>query len=235
LPVGFACGLVRGEWWFLSTLFILPEFQAQGIGRALLERAKAGYPTPSGIAATMTDALQPKSNTLYARHGMFPRLPAVVFTGPLRPGLERPRLGNLEVRPLTLDDLPALLQIDADVTGLDRTPDHASYLGEAEWPGWLFSRAGQPTGYTYIRPGGAIGPAATVRSGDMERVMQYALVEVAAYQPAAVRVIVPGPNTAAQRPLWAAGLVFDEVPGLILMSRPFGHFDRYVCASFGMM
>ena len=50
-----------------------------------------------------------------------------------------------------------------------------------------------------------------------------------------VYVAVPGPNVEAQRVLLQAGLVFDACPGLLLVSRPFGRFDRYVIANYGLM
>jgi GNAT superfamily N-acetyltransferase len=82
-PVGFGVGMVRGSTdapgrlWFLAGLFIHPDWQRRGIGRALLERALAGFPAPDGVLAVATSAASTQSNTLYARYGMCPLLPMI--------------------------------------------------------------------------------------------------------------------------------------------------------------
>ena len=64
--MAFVSACVRETHWFLSMLFVLPEEQAGGIGRLLLERV---LPSPdSGMTlATATDSAQPISNALYSR------------------------------------------------------------------------------------------------------------------------------------------------------------------------
>jgi hypothetical protein len=94
---------------------------------------------------------------------------------------------------------------------------------------------GRPAGYVFIDPTGAIGPAASLRPANMTLLMQHALAELAAHKPETVRASVPGHNLTAQRTLWQAGLVFENPSGLLLMSRPFGRFDRYVVGSYGLM
>ena len=79
---------VRESHWFLSMLFVLPEEQASGIGRLLLERV---LPAPgSGMTlATATDSAQPISNALYSRFGMVPRMPLLNL--PAAPATRDPR------------------------------------------------------------------------------------------------------------------------------------------------
>ena len=36
-PIGFSVGFVRGELWFLSDLFVLPEAQGKGVGAEITE------------------------------------------------------------------------------------------------------------------------------------------------------------------------------------------------------
>jgi GNAT superfamily N-acetyltransferase len=230
---GFSVGSVRGRLWFLSALFVHPEAQGRGLGRALLERAIDGYPRAGGIAATISEAAQPVSTTLYARHGMRPWLPVVAMTG--RPRLPlAPPLGALDARPLTLDDLPELCEIDAAVTGVDRGVDHPGYAA-SDRRGWLFTRGGRPVGYAYTSPSGLIGPAAALRPQDMDPVMRWALADLAGSQAAPIVALLPGPSLHAQQVLWEAGLVADERPGLLLVSRPFGRFDRYAFGSYALM
>ena len=70
--VAWGTALQRGDWWFLSSLFVLPRVQGFGIGRELLRRCLEAA-EGAAVFATVTDTLQPIANTLYARHGMFPR------------------------------------------------------------------------------------------------------------------------------------------------------------------
>lgn len=86
--VGWGCGLLRGDWWFLSSLFVLPEAQGTGVGARLFELAGTGAPA-GAVRATVTDSLQPVSNTLYARRGLLLREVLVGFAGQPREGLRR--------------------------------------------------------------------------------------------------------------------------------------------------
>lgn len=62
--VGFTSAFVRDDSWFLSSLFVRPSLQGRGLGRALLERA---WSVEAQRRLTLTDAIQPVSNGLYAR------------------------------------------------------------------------------------------------------------------------------------------------------------------------
>lgn len=235
--VGFGAGIARGEWWFLSSLFVLPDLQGRGVGRELLEHAMAGYPLSGGVAATIADAIQPLSNTLYARHGLLARWPVIRFTGRLE-GVRKPPLPprGCRLEPVHTAALADLRHIDERVTGIDRTPDHSFLLSpEGGRRGWLVRREGRPTGYVLVDPSGVIGPAASVRAALMTFLMEHALTAVAAGAADTVSVLVPGANECAQRVLFGAGLVFEAPCGLLLQSRPFGRFDRYVFGSYGLM
>jgi GNAT superfamily N-acetyltransferase len=235
--VGFGTGIVRGRWWYLSALFVQPEVQGQGVGRALLERAKAGHPVPGGVAATITDAVQPLSNTLYARCGLLPRLPVICFTGRLTaPVLRGAPPSGTEIAPLSTASLAEVARIDEVVVGLDRTIDHLYLLSrDGGRRGWVLRRDGRPVGYVFIDPTGVIGPAASLRPAHMTLLMRHAVAELAPLGPQTVQAAVPGPNVHAQRVFWQAGLVFENPSGLLLMSRPYGRFDRYVVGSYGLM
>jgi hypothetical protein len=69
----------------------------------------------------------------------------------------------------------------------------------------------------------------------MTLLMQVALATLGERGTESVYAAIPGPNAEAQRVLLQAGLVYEACPGLLLASRPFGHFDRYVIANYGLM
>lgn len=83
--VGFSAAFVRASTWFLSALFIDPQFQGRGIGRRLFELA---YADPPARRITITDSIQPASNALYAKHGLIPTTPILGFAG--RPSVTAP-------------------------------------------------------------------------------------------------------------------------------------------------
>jgi GNAT superfamily N-acetyltransferase len=100
--VGFGIACQRENVWFLSQLYVLPEEQRHGIGRALLAQimpSLAQAPTPEatgsarrdGVMATCTDSAQPSSNGLYSSYGIVPRVPVFNLVGMPRDG-SLPRL-----------------------------------------------------------------------------------------------------------------------------------------------
>ena len=82
--VAFGSAIVRERLWYLSMLFVLPEFQGAGLGRDVLARL---LPADDTMArATATDSVQPISNAIYATLGLVPRLPRLRLVGlPRRP------------------------------------------------------------------------------------------------------------------------------------------------------
>jgi len=249
--VAYGVAIVRGDWWFLGSLFVLPQAQGSGVGAELLRLAMSGVPAGSTLA-TVTDTLQPISNTLYARRGMLPREVLLGFGGSPggggggRPAGARaagpkgawrppwPGLGSLRPEPLTPAAVPDLQPIDAAATGLDRGVDHAFYLGDGGRRGWLLRRSGRPVAYVLYRDNGWVGPLASVRREDVAPVLAFALEELAAAGLEKVSLGVPASCEGAQRVLWEAGLVYQSTPGLLLASRPFGRLDRYLPASYGL-
>ena len=83
--VAFASALLRERLWYLSMLFVMPEAQGAGVGRALLARV-APPADAATIRSTATDSAQPISNALYASLGIVPRVPLLNLIGlPERP------------------------------------------------------------------------------------------------------------------------------------------------------
>jgi GNAT superfamily N-acetyltransferase len=254
--VGFACGIERpgrsGPWWFLSSLFVLPEAQGRGVGRALLERAASGRER-GGLAVTIADALQPVSVTLYARQGMLPRLPLIVFGGRPAPapaaagpasrvlstsGRPSSRGQNVAIsgRPVgqSAGALARMRKIDLVVSGVDRTLDHAYLLDGRRECRLLLDEEG-PAGYVYVSPSGSIGPGAALRPAYMAEMTRWALRRAAELGAERISAIVPATNQAAQQVCWQAGLHGEAAMGVLLASRRFGCFDRYLVGSFGLM
>jgi GNAT superfamily N-acetyltransferase len=190
--LGFGASWQRGEHWFLASLFVAQAAQGLGVGAALLDAVWGAAPR----RRTITDAIQPVSNALYGRRGLIPATPILTFTG-------RPRSNGPRVRPEGAD----LAAIDLAAYGFDRAVDHAyweQYAQRTTWPG----------AYTYVFPGGAIGPVAGLDAAAAAR----ALAAELARADGGVRVRIPGSSRALVEVALAARLRLDPVPGLLLLS-----------------
>ena len=76
--LGFASSWTRGDDWFLSSLFVAPGAQGGGLGRQLLTCV---WDEGARRRRTITDAIQPVSNALYASRGLVPTTPLLTFSG----------------------------------------------------------------------------------------------------------------------------------------------------------
>lgn len=231
-PIAFGASWRRGALVHCAGLFVLPEWQGQGLGRRLFTAALEGLPAGGGVVSLTSSAANPVSNGLYARHGVYPQHALLELHGPTAAS-ELP--GGIHVEPLDDGHLEELRVIDAVVLEADRTLDHRWFLSKAGQPGWLFRRRGRAIGYVYLggdggEGPGAVGPAATLRTADQPAVLRYALSQLHERGDRAATVTVPGPNVAAQGVLWRAGFRFDAATGLLCASRAFGRFDRYLLA-----
>jgi GNAT superfamily N-acetyltransferase len=200
--VGYSAALARRDAWHLSSLFIAPDRQGAGIGKRLLERAWGeGYRN----RRTLTDAIQPVSNGLYASRGLIPVAPILHLAGEARaedPGLE-------PVEP----DASSLAVLDRAAYGFERGVDHAYWQEIGRCTVWL--RDGVARAYSYTYPWDTIGPIAGTdgsAAGDAFR------AEVAR-SPGAAAIVVPGTSRDLVAAALEAGLRFTRPPGLLLLGR----------------
>jgi len=202
-PVAYASAWARGDAWFLASLFVRPDAQADGVGNALLDAVWGDFPH----RRTLTDAIQPVSNALYARRGLVPAAPVLAFSG-------RPRVRDpTELGPTSqgTDATADLHVVDETAYGFDRALDHAYWATIARRTVWR--RDGDPAAYSYAFPNGPIGPVAGLTPADAAA----ALTSELARATGDVIVRVPGPARALVQAALAAGLRFGPTPGLLLL------------------
>ncbi|TMI79517.1 MAG: GNAT family N-acetyltransferase [Bacillati bacterium ANGP1] len=154
--VGFAALMVRGDVAFLGELFVLPDVQSRGIGRALLRQVLAA---PADIYCTMSSG-DPRAMALYIGAGMTPQWPhflltAAVFEERLLPG------SDVTVAVAAPGDLE-LVAWDTRVGGRHRPQDHDYWQRGIGAAALWFKRAGAVCGCGYVsqRPADAARPAA---------------------------------------------------------------------------
>ena len=76
--IGFSASAEYQEMVYLGFLFVLPDIQAKGIGRRLLELSMHDSDVPRGRASRPTSPSRPRSTAWY---GMTPRIPIYMMTG----------------------------------------------------------------------------------------------------------------------------------------------------------
>ena len=221
--VAFASAVRRGAVWFLSMLFVLPEAQGSGIGRALLARL---LPPPGTAAlATCTDAAQPISNGLYASLGMVPRMPLLRLVGLAERPTELPSLPE-GIRAIGFDEVDRrgdriggaalddeIAALDRDAVGFDHPVDHAMVRTEGRL-GFLFlGPDGGPVGYGYASEAGRVGPIAVRDSALLGPVIGHLVTTVSPR--GAFGLWLPGAAEGTIGPLLRAGFRLEGFPCLI--------------------
>ncbi len=242
--VAFAAALMRERLWFLSMLFVLPEVQGAGVGRALLERV-----APNGDAAsfraTATDSAQPISNALYASLGIVPRVPLLNLIGVPTDGDPFGALPS-GVTPVAFDDMAgasggdghrALAEIvntlDRELLGVAHPMDHRYLRGEGR-RGWLYRGPDDAVlGYGYASEAGRVGPVAVRDEALLGPVLGH-LTSVVIPR-GAFALWLPGTADRAIVPALRAGFRLDQFPLLLCWDRPFARLDRYLPISPGLL
>lgn len=227
--VGFTISWVRDDFWFLACLFVAPSLQAQGVGRALIERALAHGGHAAANRALITFAYNPVSIALYVRYAMYPREPLCGLEGPA----EALRARELAAERLQYERLPpdarnagVLGRLDHAVLGIDRTRHHKFLLSAPGSTCYVFEPAGTPSGYAYIWPTGRVGPLAALSPSSFEGVMRTALALASAPPTERVSVLLAGSNAPALA--WAVrqGMRIT-LPLLLMATKPFGQLEAY--------
>lgn len=242
--VGFASAVIRERLWFLSMLFVLPEFQGAGVGHRLLARV---LPEDDAMArSTATDSAQPISSALYASYGIVPRMPLLNLSGlPLRPEA----FGELPsgVVPVPFESIaagppdgPGHRRLAEAVDGLDRkvlgvaqSVDHGFLLSEGRH-GWLYQGPdGLPVGYGYAGEAGRLGPVAAHDESLVAPILGH--LTSAVIPRGAFATWVGGAADRAIVALLGAGFRMESFPILVCWDRPFADFARYLPISPGLL
>ncbi len=244
--VGFGSAVLRGgRLWFLSMLFVRPEAQGRGLGRALLERL---LPEPGEAAglATAIDSLQPISAALYAQYGLVPRLPVLNLAGTIRRHDALPPLpsGIVAVPFETIAGGPpdgpghrrlteVVGRLDRELLGVEHPEDHRFLRGEGR-RGFLYEAPdGTAVGYGYAGEVGRVGPIAVRDSGLLEAVVGHLTAAVPAR--GATAIWATGAADRLVPTLLAAGLRIEEFPVLLCWDRQVTDFTRYLPISPGLL
>lgn len=243
--VAFASAVVRERLWYLSMLFVLPEAQRSGVGRALL-RSVAPRADAATVRATATDTAQPISNGLYASVGIVPRMPLLDLIGlPERPEVFGPLPSG--VTPVPFVELAAgpsdgaghreladaVDALDRETLGVAHPLDHR-YLRQEGRRGWLYRGPdGSVLAYGYATEAGRLGPIATRDEALVAPILGH--LSEAVIPRGAFAVWLPGGADRAVVAALQAGFRLEGFPVLLCWDRPFADLTRYIPISPGLL
>lgn len=221
--LGFGIAAQRADMTFLSFLFVRPDAQASGIGRALLERAMAD----SEYRAVCIGSMQPISAALYAQYGMVPHVPLYMFSGKPRTAL-RALPAGMDVGPVSIADVADL---DQAVTGLKRPNDHAA------WERWDRQRmglyeSGALVGYGYVQSVGRLGPMLV---SDADHLLPFVGALMSRLPEVETWLLnVPGPAAETFETLLKAGLRLEGPPVVYCATELRIDHRRYLPSTFAL-
>jgi predicted N-acetyltransferase YhbS len=221
--VGEVAAILREGLWGLSSFAVLPDVQAKGAGKALLDASlEHGDRHGPGIICSSGD---PRAIRRYRLAG-FSAHPAMVLWGEVdRTAI--PRLSGPKPREAGVEDADLLDEIDRQVRGAGRGPDHPLLLEQLDT--WIIGR-GERRGYVYHRGGGHLYQLAASDPETAQRLMWQVLADCPAGQPADLHNLTANQEWAVDVGL-AAGLEL-HVNGFVALRNlapptpyiPSGHF-----------
>jgi GNAT superfamily N-acetyltransferase len=234
-PAGMAAIMIHPPHAHLAFLFVSPDRQNQGIGRALLDAVSQRF-DPLGVSAiTLASSRDPKAWQRYLRWGLRPGPPQLPFRAshPIFP-LHPPAHSTLIHRPVVASDLETLVALDRPIRGGERRERIAAWLAGGSIGELVLDPAtGQPRGYALVHLNdwfGQIGPVVALDDADFPFVLDVALTMAGRipnpeFKP--WRVDCSARNHLAVDPLLAAGFTLESIVNWF-ETGPVGQWDRYL-------
>jgi GNAT superfamily N-acetyltransferase len=230
--VGYARSVARDGLFELTELFVRPGRQSAGVGGRLLELA---FPMDRGEVRAIIATPDLRALSRYYRAGTVARFPIVELAGAPLAGDDA---SGLEIIRASTDDIPALAALERAVLEFDRGPDELAWLLEQR-EGYLYRRDGQAVGLGFIGqfrtaplattgPIVRTGPIAALEPADQVPILLHIEARAKALGSSEVIFTVPMINEVAMRHLLGRRFQMDPFLTLLLSSRPFGQFDRYI-------
>ena len=214
---GFSIAYLRDAHWHLKSLQVVPAHQGLGIGGELMRRCMVDLP-PGAVRSVVSEAIQPISNALYVRAGMYPRLVLYALAGD--PAAAR-RLSRDQVVASAPASDAELDELDRDVIGYARPDAHRLWRSVIDAERLVSARSGGGlVGYAYIANDGTIGPALGRTPRDLRSVIGHSMGRLAETGSRSANVLVPGTLRPVLDGLFRAGFRIGPVPLFFMASSP---------------
>lgn len=234
---GFAWSWVCGEVWFLAQLFVDPARQGEGIGNALMLRTLE-HARQSGAThkALITFTFNRVSQSLYMRHGLFPKMPIYFFNAARERVAQA--LPRSPLRTVAIDGSAAtmatLAGIDVRAMGVSREKHHRYLFGDPATQGVLLCAGSDCVGYCYIGAKGHIGPLAVTQPALLHDAFAAALQLAADGTADKVSAFLPGTCHEALSLALRQGMQIT-FPMLLMASPGYGDWTLYLPRNPGFM
>ena len=217
--IGYARSVERGGLFELSEFFVLPGRQSAGVGSALLDRV---FPDGRGEVRAIVATTDVRALSRYYRAGTAARLPILALDAPPQPSPPDPAV---EVLRADAASIPELVAVERDVLEFDRGDEFRWLLGERE--GYLYRRGGRVIGFGFVGRTGT-GPIAALDPADLVPILGHLETRAAELEIPTLAFEVPSVNEVAMRHLLGRGFRMDPFFTVLMSSRPFGRFDRFI-------
>jgi GNAT superfamily N-acetyltransferase len=224
--LGYARSLERGGLFELSELFVRPDTQSAGVGRQLLERA---FPLGRGEVRVIIATTDVRALRRYYGAGTVARFPIATLSRAPEGAAGTGRDGDLDATSAAEADIPALQAIERVVLEFDRGEVELRWLLDNR-EGYLYQRGGEPVGFAFIGTDG-VGPIAALDPADQPSILKHIERRAAELGRDELGFEVPMVNEVAMQHLLGRGFRIDAFLTILLSSRAFGQFDRFI--SFG--
>lgn len=212
--------MARGGLFELSEFFVHPGRQSAGVGGRLLDLA---FPSDRGEVRAIIATTDLRALSRYYRAGTVARFPIMSLVGQPAAEADAP---EVEVVRASTEDIPALAAIERAVVEFDRGLDELAWLLEQR-EGFLYRRDGRAVGFGFIGQSGT-GPIAALEPADLVPILLHLEGRAKGLGLAEVTFEVPSISEVAMRHLLGRGFKIDAFLTLLLSSRPFGQFDRFI-------
>ena len=218
--IGYARSVERGGLFELTEFFVRPSRQAAGVGRRLLELA---FPDGRGDVRAIIATPDLRALSRYYRAGTAVRFPFVSLNGAPSAASDAT---DLEIARASTDDIETMAELERTVLEFDRGRDELAWLLDQR-EGYLYRRGGLAVGFGFIGLSGT-GPIAALDPADQVPILLHLEGRAKALGRAEVSFEVPMINGVAMGHLLERRFRMDPFMTLLLSTRPFGQFDRFI-------
>lgn len=221
--VGYARSIERGGLFELTEFFVAPGHQSRGLGAALIARA---FPDGRGDVRAIIATTEVRALGRYYRTGTAARFPSFTLIG--TPASHADDEMPIEAVRADASDgaIATIVDIERSVLEFPRgAGEIGALLGARE--GWLYRRDEAVVGFAFVGRSGA-GPITALDPAHQPDILRHVETRAADLGVERLEFEVPGVNEVAMRHLLGRGFRIDDWFNLLLTSRPFGRFDRFI-------
>ena len=221
--VGYARSILGDGLRQLTELFVLPEVQSGGVGRALLERT---FPAAGAKRRSVIASPDVRAQALYLRAGVYPQLSIYYWW---RKPEVLPLDTTLVMQPVadSTETLALLDEVDQTILNHRRTVEHRWLLSERQ--GHLYYRGNTFVGYGYT--GVRSGPFALLDTAAYPAVLAHAETVAAQEGRDHFGLEVPMSNHHAMDHLLARHYRLDSFIATLMSDCAFGRLENYILTS----